>query len=334
MTLRFGGTLRKGLAAGTKALRRTIAAVCPRRQRSFEINHRMVAVYCFSAPGICAQKPSAQGIMSNHIRLPSLRSVDGRVDPDLRLFALVVACAACLGAACWYARGQLTWESYTTPVGGKQTSPLADGSSVTLNTDTELRVHLTPGSRDLALTRGEAIIKAAHDELRPMRLIVGDTVIRTSGAAFDVRRRDGGQVDVLVSEGHVAAETDTSWLTPGHSARRRGIVSAGYMASIRPGYIEVSRLEAEELARRTAWLRDVLDFNGETLAQAAADFNRYNTRKIVIDDPDIATRRVGGVFLDTDPDSFVAALALTMNIRAKQGPGGGVIRLRSAQARR
>jgi transmembrane sensor len=109
------------------------------------------------------------------------------------------------------------------------------------------------------------------------------------------------------------------------------------MASIRPGYIEVSRLDAEDLARRTAWLRDVLDFHGETLTQAAADFNRYNTRKIVIDDPKIATRRVGGVFLDTDPESFVAALALTMDIRATRvetGPGYGIIRLRSAQARR
>jgi len=58
---------------------------------------------------------------------------------------------------------------------------------------------------------------------------------------------------------------------------------------------------------------------------------------LTVGDTNIATRRVGGVFLDTDPDSFVAALALTMNIRAttgEQGSEGGVIRLRSAQARR
>jgi transmembrane sensor len=254
-----------------------------------------------------------------------------------RLFACVTALAAGICAAGWYASNQLTWEDYSTHIGGKQTSPLADGSSVTLNTDTDLRVHLTTGSRDLALTRGEAIIKAVHDEKRPMRLVVGGTVIRTAGAEFDVRRRAGGQVDVLVSEGRVAAETDGGWLSFHHSALERGIVSAGYMASIRPGGIELSRLDTAELASRTAWLRDVLDFHGETLAQAAEDFNRYNTRKIIIDDPKIASRRVGGVFLDTDPESFVAALALTMDIHAttgEAGPGYGTIRLRSAQARR
>jgi transmembrane sensor len=255
-----------------------------------------------------------------------------------RLLAYAVS-AACICGAGWYASGRLTWEDYSTHIGGKQTSRLADGSAVTLNTDTDLRVHIAAGSRDLALTRGEAIIKAVHDERRPVHLVVGATVIRTSGADFDVRKHANGQVDVLVSEGRVATETDEGWLSLPHSAGQLGIVSAGYMASIRPGDIEVSRLDTEELARRTAWLRDVLDFHGETLAQAAEDFNRYNTRKIVIDDPKIATRRVGGVFLDTDPESFVAALALTMDIRAttvegKAGPGYGTIRLRSAQARR
>lgn len=297
-------------------------------------------------------------------RLRTLRPVDGRIDPDLllsprytprpiegratssvpqgkrvrgglRLFTLVTTGVACICAAGWYASYQLAWEDYSTHVGGKQTSPLPDGSSVTLDTDTDLRVRITAGNRDLALTRGEAIIKAAHDEKRPVRLVVGSTVIRTAGADFDVRRHASGQVDVLVADGRVATESDAGWLGFDRSPRELGIVSAGYMASISPGDIRISRLEVGELARRTAWLRDVLDFRGETLAQAAEEFNRYNTRKIVIDDPKIATRRVGGVFLDTDPDSFVAALALTMDIHATvAGDGRGYIRLRSAQARR
>lgn len=254
-----------------------------------------------------------------------------------RRFAFVVAGAACICAGGWYGISQLAWEDYSTPVGGKRTSVLADGSSVTLNTDTDLRVRITAASRDLALTRGEAIIKAAHDASRPVRLAVGATMIRTSGAELDVRKHASGQVDVLVSEGRIATETGAGWLSLERAARGGGIVSAGYMAAIRPGELEVSRLDTGELARRTAWLRDLLDFQGETLAQAAEEFNRYNTRKIVIDDPRIAARRVGGVFLDTDPDSFVAALALTMDIQAttvEAAPGYGTLRLRSAQARR
>ena len=256
-----------------------------------------------------------------------------RAHGHMRLFTLLATGIVCICAAGWYASYRLTWEDYSTHVGGKQTSPLPDGSSVTLNTDTDLRVRMTAGNRDLSLTRGEAVIKAAHDERRPVRLVVGNTVLRTAGADFDVRRHASGQVDVLVSDGRIAAES--GWLGLDVWPGERGIVPAGYMASIRPGDIEISRLAVGELARRTAWLRDVLDFRGETLAQAAEEFNRYNTRKIVIDDPRIATRRVGGVFLDTDPDSFVAALALTMDIRATiAGEAPGYIRLRSAQARR
>lgn len=273
-------------------------------------------------------KSTIEGRATSHARRDKL---SGRS----RLFALVTTGVACICAAGWFAGDQLGWEDYSTHVGGKQTSPLPDGSSITLNTDTELRARITAGNRDLALTRGEAIIKATHDEKRPVRLVVGSTVIRTAGADFDVRRRASGQVDVLVSDGRIAAESTAEGLGLDRLPRDRGIVPAGYMASIRPGDIQISRLGVGELARKTAWLRDVLDFRGETLAQAAEEFNRYNTRKIVIDDPRIATRRVGGVFLDTDPDSFVAALALTMDIQATiAGQAPGYIRLRGAQANR
>jgi transmembrane sensor len=252
------------------------------------------------------------------------------------LFALVAAGAACMCAAGWYASRQLTWEDYSTHVGGKQTSPLPDGSSLTLNTDSDLRVRVTPGSRELVLTRGECVIRAAPDRKPPLRVVAGNAIIRTAGADFDVRRYDSGEIEVLVMKGRVSAEIAGRWL---NSPRAEGIIHVGYMAVVGRQNIELTRLDTGELARRTAWLRNVLDFKGETLAQAVEAFNRYNTRKIVIDDPAIATRRVGGVFVDTEPDSFVAALAPVMHIRAiivdgQAGPGYGTIRLRGMQARR
>jgi transmembrane sensor len=307
-------------------------------------------------------------------RLSSLRPLDGRVDPDLLLSPeytprsirrqrvaepepppvnrgsgkLRVLAFAALGVAgiCglyfagWYANSQLNWETYSTHVGGKETTPLPDGTTVTLNTDSELRVRMTPDARELKLTRGEAVFKAAADENRPFKLMAGKTVIQTAGADFDLRKRDSGQVDVIVSAGRVAAQTVESTLpfpffdqaTPAQS-----VIAAGYEAAIRPGDIQVSPLNSDERARKTAWLHDVLDFRGETLVEAAEEFNRYNLRKIVIVDRTIANRRVGGVFSNTDPESFVLALAVTMNIRAttvggEQGPGYGEIRLSSATA--
>jgi ferric-dicitrate binding protein FerR (iron transport regulator) len=82
----------------------------------------------------------------------------------------------------------------------------------------------------------------------------------------------------------------------------------------------------------------VLQFTDETIAQAANAFNRYNARKIVIDDPAIADRRVGGKFLATDPESFVAALRIMMGIQVTtvggQGRDSGTIRLSGAETDR
>ena len=78
----------------------------------------------------------------------------------------------------------------------------------------------------------------------------------------------------------------------------------------------------------------MLHFEGETIAHAAKAFNRYNRTKIVIDDPDIADRKVGGTFVRTDPESFVTALGLTMSIQATTVGAGDTrtIRLSGAGA--
>jgi transmembrane sensor len=49
-------------------------------------------------------------------------------------------------------------------------------------------------------------------------------------------------------------------------------------------------------------------FAGETLAEAVAEFNRYNSRKLVIADRSISFISIGGQFRVSDVQSFVAAL--------------------------
>jgi len=76
-------------------------------------------------------------------------------------------------------------------------------------------------------------------------------------------------------------------------------------------------------------------FEGETIAHAARAFNRYNRTQILIDDPAIADRKVGGTFVRTDPESFVTALGLTMSIQATTDEGDNrTIRLSGAETQR
>jgi transmembrane sensor len=53
----------------------------------------------------------------------------------------------------------------------------------------------------------------------------------------------------------------------------------------------------------------MVDFAGETLATAVAQVNRHNRRQIVVDDPDLASRPVVGLFRANDPNNFAATVA-------------------------
>jgi transmembrane sensor len=82
------------------------------------------------------------------------------------------------------------------------------------------------------------------------------------------------------------------------------------------GQIATTRTDASEIDRRLAWTRGQIWLNETTLADAVAEFNRYNSRKFVIADPALASLRVGGSFASTDPKAFVAALERVFGIRA------------------
>jgi transmembrane sensor len=64
-----------------------------------------------------------------------------------------------------------------------------------------------------------------------------------------------------------------------------------------------------------AWTQGRLWFDRVTLSEAVTEFNRYNRRQLVIDDPAIENLHIGGAFDATDLDSFVAALQ-SFGIRA------------------
>jgi len=60
-------------------------------------------------------------------------------------------------------------ERYTTPVGGIASVPMADGSNVTLNTDSQIRIALTDTERRVELGHGEAFFEVSKDPSRPHR---------------------------------------------------------------------------------------------------------------------------------------------------------------------
>ena len=125
------------------------------------------------------------------------------------------------------------------------------------------------------------------------------------GTRFNVRRR-AESVDVLVTEGKVRVAHARYSDAP--EASSSALVSAGESALIAATHIERAPVTPALADRALAWHHGSLEFESSTLAEIVAEFNRYNERRIVIDDPDLATMQIGGRFSATNPDGFVHVL--------------------------
>jgi transmembrane sensor len=103
-------------------------------------------------------------------------------------------------------------------------------------------------------------------------------------------------------------------------------VDAGQIAIAGLAQVNVESLGQEEIARRLAWHQGMLLFNGQSLTEVAAEFNRYNGRKLVVADPAVGRIRIGGYFRATDLDNFVRVLEGRFGIVAVREPGRTLLR--------
>jgi transmembrane sensor len=206
---------------------------------------------------------------------------------------------------------------YGTGLGEVRQVPLSDGSLVAINTQSAVEIAMHPDSREVTLTRGEAWFKVAHDKKRPFIVSAGRIRVRAVGTAFSVRRHDEG-ADVQVTEGTVE-----TW-TVGEESRKVRIASGSkaYVAE----YQAPKTVQAPvDIERSLAWREGQIALEGETLDQAVAQFNRYNTRKLVISDPTLADEKLVGQFRATEPKNFADAVATTLG--ATVAEEGDTIRL-------
>jgi transmembrane sensor len=218
--------------------------------------------------------------------------------------SLLLAAASCAWLGWQYTQD---WQSdhYATAVGARQSVALRDGSKLTLNTATQLRTSVTETERKVWLDEGEAYFDIAHDKNHPFIVMAGERRITVLGTRFVVRRQ-GTQVNVTVEEGRVqvaSAQGATESKSDEPTILTRNQVAVAGAA----GLLVMSK-EPKQIDNELSWRQGKLVFDQTTLADAAAQFNRYNTKKLVIADPTIALIRIGGSFDANNMAGFVALL--------------------------
>ena len=236
----------------------------------------------------------------------------------------VLAITSLGGIGAWYAVEQRNTQTYATHIGELHQVTLEDGSRISLNTDSEVRVRYSSSYRHVDLTRGEALFQVAKNKEKPFDVEAGSTTVRAVGTAFSVRLHEAGaneRVDVVVSEGRIAINPPS-----------KETYAAGNVASVRNGRVDATIVASEDITSRLAWTTGRLMFQGEKLSAVVQELNRYNLRKLQVTDPDISDLRIGGTFQATDPDGFARALGATFGIKSHLVPksfGGDMITLDS-----
>lgn len=232
--------------------------------------------------------------------------------------AATVVCSIGVGA---YLKSVPREDSYSTPIGGIASVPLADGSHLILNTATQVRVELTPQERYVRLENGEAFFQVAKDPTRPFVVEVGNKRVIAVGTEFSVRRT-GEDMRVVVTEGRVRVESGSSdgaatlrgrqagASTQRDQGRRPGEVflTPGGVASAADDGVVVEQKPLSEVEDDLTWRHGYLTFHDASLADAVAEFNRYNTHKIEIQDPAVAAIRISGSFRALNYEAFVRVL--------------------------
>jgi transmembrane sensor len=209
---------------------------------------------------------------------------------------------------------------YSTGVGEQHLISLSDGSVVELNAQSRIRIRYDSREREVDLLRGQALFNVAHDATRPFIVYAADSQVRAIGTQFDVYRTRAG-MRVSVIEGTVAVLPITHELATGEV-----LLTSGEQAVVVAQ--AAVKQPSPDVAAATAWSQGHIVFHGTRLKDVATEFNRYNTRRLVIRAPELLSFKVTGIFSSTDPTSLIRFLAARPEMKVSETPDEIVVSAR------
>ena len=219
------------------------------------------AVRCAGARGGAAisigrRKQSACGVQSPGARRHALMGIAA---------VLIIGLAVVWGGATWLHRS----DEYLTGQGERRVITLADGSRVSLDSNSGVTVKYTDNARMLHLLYGQARFDVTHDVERPFSVVAGGQKVIATGTSFNI---DLGGPGVLVTliEGHVVVVDERTGANSVKSVAPRQTVelNAGQQLEAEPE--QSPAVEPANVQRVTAWMNGQLMFDDESRASRGA----------------------------------------------------------------
>ncbi len=218
-------------------------------------------------------------------------------------------------------RGAAAGRLYESEPGRIVDVTLDDGSRITLDAGSAIRVALDDDVRRVTLERGAVYFEVAHDPSHPFQVGVADRRVIVTGTRFvTALTGDGAEISLLQGEVVVgrrdAADKD---------ALRGGLaLRPGERAVFRPGEPAI-RKAAADVETATAWRRRRLVFQDAPLSTVIAAAARYSDTPLVADDPELARIRITTVLPLEGEGSLADRMAALLPIWTERAPDGRVL---------
>jgi transmembrane sensor len=225
--------------------------------------------------------------------LPGSRTAGRSLRWRSGLVLAVVLVAGVLALRPWKAG-----DAYDTAVGEQRVVVLQDGTRLSMNTSTRIRVDFAKSQRTVKVERGEALFEVAKDASRPF------VVQAATGKAGDQA------LAVTLVEGQVVVRSVAGG---GHLLEKPLVMVPGERLRLSRSDAEkspatVTRVDRPQMDQVLAWKRGEARFDNVSLLEAVAEMNRYDRVPIIVSGK-VGERRVSGVVKTGDNASFAHAMA-------------------------
>jgi transmembrane sensor len=222
---------------------------------------------------------------------------------------------------------------YGTGVGEQRLVVLTDGTRMTLNTSTRVRVAYDQAQRRVSVEGGEALFEVSKDLRRPFVVLAGGAEVTATGTAFLVRlgqRGDGASaaLEITLVEGQVVVQRGgerTASVIPqpivmaaGDRLKVRG--AEGGSSLLAAASVPALQRDRPRMDGVLAWKRGEADFDDVSLPEALAEMNRYSATSIVAQ-PGLEMLRVSGVYKTGDNAGFARAVAALHGLTVQELTG-------------
>jgi transmembrane sensor len=241
-------------------------------------------------------------------------SADGRsenVRPlDRRRFLKIGAASAfVLGAAGIGLSVAAAARDVETAVGERRHIVIGRGAVLDLNTNSHIRWHQRDQNAEIHLLKGELLLERAPGGI-PCSIYCQNVRIDPVSGRVDAWLRER-RVEVAVLHGEVIVRSPAaSGVTRVASLQRTTLAKDS-----RPVLSDMTSIQA---AAAEAWQQGEVQFDGEALNDAVAEYNRYLSRPMIIADPSIDRIRLGGRFSNSDPSDFLKALSAIYGVHVRE----------------